>query len=155
MLLIIYFAYAIHVFWMQNIFSGQSGKKLDKVSRDPRTGKGIIMVKYPCTYIVSCWKFTTVCFTLWIYAKNDAYLMTFFSHTREEFLCCQCMEKGEDEAGWSRSWPQQTILGCWTSQYCALKTTDFLLNYVLLHSYIYLLNALEHFVRMFLFSFKI
>lgn len=42
----IYFAYAIHVFWMQNIFSGQSGKKLDKVSRDPRTGKGIIMVKY-------------------------------------------------------------------------------------------------------------
>lgn len=27
-------------------FSGQSGKKLDKVSRDPRTGKGIIMVKY-------------------------------------------------------------------------------------------------------------
>lgn len=44
MLLIIYFAYAIHVFWMQNIFSGQSGKKLDKVSRDPRTGKGIIMV---------------------------------------------------------------------------------------------------------------
>lgn len=93
--------------------------------------------------------------TLWIYAKNDAYLMTFFSHTREEFLCCQCMEKGEDEAGWSRSWPQQTILGCWTSQYCALKTTDFLLNYFLLHSYIYLLNALENFVRMFLFSFKI
>lgn len=43
---IIYFAYTIHVFWMQNIFSGQSGKKLDKVSRDPRTGKGIIMVKY-------------------------------------------------------------------------------------------------------------
>lgn len=101
-------------------FSGQSGKKLDKVSRDPRTGKGIIMVKYPCTYIVSCWKFTAVCFTLWIYAKNDAYLMTFFSHTREEFLCCQCMEKGEDEAGWSRSWPQQTILSRWTSQYCAL-----------------------------------
>lgn len=113
-------------------FSGQSGKKLDKVSRDPRTGKGIIMVKYPCTYIVSCWKFITVCFTLWIYAKNDAYLMTFFSHTREELLCCQCMEKGEDEAGWSRSWPQQTILGRWTSQYCALKTTDFLLNYFLL-----------------------
>lgn len=129
MLLIIYFAYARHVFWMQNIFSGQSGKKLDKVSRDPRTGKGIIMVKYPCTYIVSCWKFTAVCFTLWIYAKNDAYLMMFFSHTREEFLCCQCMEKGEDEAGWSRSWPQQTILGCWTSQYCALiKKTDLLFN---------------------------
>lgn len=38
-----YFTYAI--FWMQNIFSGQSGKKLDKVSRDPRTGKGIIMVE--------------------------------------------------------------------------------------------------------------
>lgn len=37
---------------MQNIFSGQSGKKLDKVSRDPRTGKGIIMVKYPRTYHV-------------------------------------------------------------------------------------------------------
>lgn len=110
-------------------FSGQSGKKLDKVSRDPRTGKGIIMVKYPCTYIVSCWKFTTVCFTLWIYAKNNLYLMTFFSHTREEFLCCQCMEEGEDEAGWSRSWPQQTILRRWTSQYCALiKKTDLLFN---------------------------
>lgn len=49
---VLYFA----IFWMQNIFSGQSGKKLDKVSRDPRTGKGIIMVEI--SMYLSCWKFT-------------------------------------------------------------------------------------------------
>lgn len=77
----IYFAYAIHVFWMQNIFSGQSGKKLDKVSRDPRTGKGIIMV----TMYLHCimLKITAVWFTLWIYAKNDAYFWWHFSAIQE------------------------------------------------------------------------
>lgn len=151
----IYFAYAIHVFWMQNIFSGQSGKKLDKVSRDPRTGKGIIMVKYHVPTLYHVENYCCLVYSLNLCKEWCIFLMTFFSHTREEFLCCQCMEKGEDEAGWSRSWPQQTILGCWTSQYCALKTTDFLLNYFLLHSYIHLLYALENFVRMFLSSFKI